>query len=488
MPVKVAKYKKIVLSRAGIAKKRLKIYSKKVYVYSQHHPFRALFFVLALFLLLTILGNVFLAPKPEVTKEEEIVKEVEVHSVGSAAQVTYQGKIEKTGVVKIVAQTPGIVSEINVTEGNHIVRGTRILSLSSNYQGGNALSVARQIAGTTYANAKNTYDDQKEIIAKQRELTNKNSDNAVLMRDIAAQSASSTRDLASLNQDIVDTIEANLEELEATNIGGVNDAAILQTKQALAQFQSALIQTTSSYRNLEIQSNSASNDTANLQRDIALKQLDIQEKALKMNLDIAGLQLRMAQINEANMFPVSPFTGVVDRVFVVKGQSVNPGTVLAQISGDKQFAQLIVNVPEDIAKNISVYEPSVLYFDNGEVAELMPQHVSRDATTGVLYSVIYDLGDPRVSSLTDSAYIEVKIPIGAPDTLEIDPYIPIDSIVQTQDKAVIYVVDRDRAKAVEVVLGQIQGRYVQVLSVLPENAKVILNRDVINGDKVKVIR
>lgn len=477
-------FRRALPKRASEVNKRRKVVVKRTYSFTQAHPFRALFIVLFLFLLLMILGNTLLAPKKTVTQTPNNPKVVKVYKIGSAPEITYQGKIEKSGVVKIVAQTPGIVSNINVSEGQSVVRGTNILSLSTNYSGGNAMSIARQIAGSQYANAKNTYDDQKQIIAKQRELADKNRDNAGGLRSITAQSATDTQGLASLDQDIVNGIQSNINNLEATNVGGINDAAILQAKEGLAQFKAALVQATSSYKTLQVQSNTNSADTAALQHDIAIKQLDIQEKTLQMTLDIAGLQLRMAQVNEATMFPSSPFSGVVERIFVHEGDSVNPGTPLAQISGDSQHAEVIVSVPDNIARRVSSFEPSTLFFEE-QTIHLMPTYVSRDSTSGTLYSIIYDLGDLSIANLTNEAFIQVKVPIGIAKTTNLDPYVPLDAITQTQEEAFVYVVDSQNiARAKKVTLGTIQGRFVEVLTGIPQNAQVILDRNVIDGDRV----
>src|SRR4029078_10686644 len=119
---------------------------------------------------------------------------------------------------------------------------------------------------------------------------------------------------------------------------------------------------------------------------------------------------------------------------------VNPGTVLAQISGDLEHGQVIVNVPDNIARRISNFEPSTLFFEN-QTIKMMPTFVTRNATNGTLYSVIYDLGDLAIINLTDSAFIEVRVPIGVASTTNEDRYVPLDAVVQTEQEAFVYVVD-----------------------------------------------
>lgn len=454
---------------------------KKAYLFTQSHPFRAFFTVLGIFLILMILGNVVFGPKPSKTTEVAAAKEVHIFQIGKAPKITYQGKVEKSGVVKIVAQMPGIVSGVNVSEGQQVGMGTNIVSLATNYSGGNVMSVSRELASVQYQNAKDTYDTQKDIISKQRAVADKSRDNGSLMRDIANTSSSSTSDLIALDQQIVDSLQASVDSAP--------DAATkLQAQSALAQAKSGLIQLQSSYQSLQIQTNSNSVDLANLSHDLAVKQLDLQERALQTGLSVASLQLRMAQINEASMYPSSPFAGTVDRVFVNVGDNVNPGTVLAQISGASQHVKVVVNVPEKIARNISQVEPSVLHV-NGKSVEAYPDYVSLDATAGTLYSVVYDLEDAPPAGITDASFVEVEIPVGTPDASNLDPFVPLDSVIQTQEEAQVFIADsKNIARAKKVTLGDIQGRFVEVLSGLPENATIILDRNVIEGDKIKVIR
>ena len=482
-PFILAKYKKANKLRLSANEKR-KVFTKKTLFFIQKKPFTSFFSVLLIFLLLMIAGNVLFSPKPEKEKNLNTVKAVETYKLGGAPRINVLGKVEKSGVIKIVSQMPGIVSNINVYEGQAILNGTNILSLSSNYQGGNALSVARQIASTQYSTAKENFDLQKDVIIKQRVVANKNKENGNLLKDITAQSAISTKELFTLNNSIVDTMEANIKYLESTNIGGVNDSAILQSKQLISQFQSAMAQTNASFRNLEVSVNENSDDISNLNFEVALKQLEIQEKSLNMSLELSRLSYNAALINEANMYPSSPVSGTVNKIFVHLGDSINPGTPLANISANNQHVKIVAYVPENVAKNISNFEPSTILIGKKTI-EMIPTFVSKDATSGVLYSVVYDLDDSFASALTDSTYVNISIPIGVADTTNISPFIPLDSVIQTQEEAYVFVVDKGKAKSIKINLGQIQGKYVEVISGLPKDSEIIMDRNVIEGDKIK---
>lgn len=482
------KFKKKFGEKVTLFNKKRKVTSKRTLIYIQKKPFTSFFAVLGLFLILMVIGNLLFSPKATLTDDKKAAKKVTVYKLGSAPTLTYEGRVEKSGVVKIVAQMPGVVSAVNVYEGEEVGKGRILISLATNYQGGNVLSISRQIAQTQYQNSKDTFDTQKDVIAKQRENADKNKENADALRQISIQSATDTQALFDLNRTVVDSIAQNIKNLESTNTGGINDAAILQSKQILSQYQSAMNQTNSAFRNLQVQTSDTSNTIANNSYDIALKQLDIQQKALETNLQVSKLSYNMALVNEASMYPASPFAGTVDKVFVKVGENVTSGKELVSISGFDQHTEVVVNVPEGVAKNISAFEPSILTIGNKEIS-MMPTYVSKDATNGVLYSVIYQLDDSFSANLTNFSFVKVKLAIGVADTTNIDPYIPLDSVVQTQEESYVYIVDdKNLARVKKIKLGQIQGRYVEVLEGLPNDVQIILDRNVIEGDKVSVVR
>jgi multidrug efflux pump subunit AcrA (membrane-fusion protein) len=461
---------------------RQKINYHKIPALIQSKPYTSFFAVLLVLFVFMVLGNVFFSPKPEPQTNLTASKKVNTFKIGKASRMTFQGKVEKTGIIKLVAQMPGIVSSINVSEGQEVSAGTNIISLSTNYQGGNAVSLQRQMAQNQYQNAKDSYDQQGDIIGKQKDMANKNHDNQVLMQQIAQSSITQTQGLSDLNNGIINSLNQAIQALPA----GSSDILALMAQ--LSQFSSAQNQTNSALQNLQIQTNQASIDSSKEQHDLTVEQLDLQRKMLDMNLDLSKIQYNLALVSEANMFPSTPIAGTVDRVFVKLGDSVNPGMPLANISGSSQHVKIVVNVPETVAKNISKFEPSTLQIGNSNV-EMIKSYVSLDATDGNLYSVIFDLDDSLSSKLTDASFITVNIPIGSANAINENPFVPLDAVIQTQEEAFVYIVGKGNiATGKKVQLGDIQGDYVQVLSGLPKDVQIILNRNVIEGDKVEILK
>ncbi|NTU73290.1 hypothetical protein HGB07_03930 [Candidatus Roizmanbacteria bacterium] len=215
-----------------------------------------------------------------------------------------------------------------------------------------------------------------------------------------------------------------------------------------------------------------------------VQELDIQEKTLEINKEISNLQLQLAYLSESLMHPSSPFPATIQRILVRQGQAVSPSTPLAVISGSGKHSVAVVSVPADIAKNISNIEDSILQI--GTIAyRTKPTFISQEATGSQLYSVIYDIPDEYQSMLTDGAYITVQAPIGIQQTSATDPFVPLDAVYQTQEAAFVFVAEKGIAVSKSVLLGPVYGNYVSVEKGLSDGDQIIMDRNVVSGDRVK---
>ena len=447
-------------------------------------------FVVILIVLFTLIAASSFIRKPKIKTSEtnQPVKEVQIYKLGGAPKITLQAKVEKAGVIDIVAQTPGIVSKINVEEDKQVWRGQNLISLSTNYQGGNTQSISRQIAEAQNKNTGGTYDTQKDLIAKERDLANKVDAQNDDLRDITRKSASDTQSLVDLNNDILNGIDSHLQDLIDTNVGGIHDAVILQTKELKSQFLSANNGAKASLRSSQYSADSEKNQAliSNLNRDIAGKQLDLQQKSLDLNKEVSALSLKLSQVMEAQMYPVAPFEGTIEKVHVRLGQSVNPGTSLVTIANPNQKVTVVVLAPLGISRNISKIEPSYLKI-NGQRFETKLINISTEATDGSLYSVIFGVPEEAQKSLADKSFVALEVPIGYDVSGNTTPFIPLDSVHQTQEKAFVFVNNNGSVKNQEITLGQVQGSFVEVKEGLLTPTEIILNRNVVAGDKVKII-
>lgn len=468
-----------------IKEKGRKIYFK-IKKFIKSRPLTSFFAVLLLLLALMFAGN-FLSPQKKEEQKPELVKNVQIFKVGENPDISLQARIEKSGVLKITALTPGVIQSINFREGDRVSKGQTLINMSSNYQGGNASSIQRSLAQKQYQNTKDTFETQKEIINTQKSLAEKSGENSEQIRKITDQSLQETRDLINLNQSIVDTLSQNQTTLEQNNTGGVNDAAILQIKSQKAAVQSGLNQLKTGLRQAEFQASADKPpaELAKLQKDLALKQLDLQRKALDLGLEISRLQLVLAQISESLYFPASPFSAIVQRVYIKEGQAVNPGTPLMTLSAIDDPISAIVNLPQNLAGSVSTVLPSTLYINDQQI-QLNPHFVSTEATDGTLYSVIYTIPDKFSRELSDGEYIKVDIPAGLTQTEQSLPFIPLDSVYQSADESIVLVITGEKAESRIIKPGNVFGQFVEVKSGLTKNDQVIINRNILAGDKVSI--
>jgi len=210
---------------------------------------------------------------------------------------------------------------------------------------------------------------------------------------------------------------------------------------------------------------------------------------LDLNKDLAQLNLKLAQISESLMYPASPCPGVVERIYVKVGQSVSPGTVLATIKGDQNTATAVAMVSQDIAMSLSSLGDSQTVID-GQPVTLTMRYVSQEATDGSLHSVLFSVPDEFSVKLANTSFLEVEVPVGIKVGGDSYLFVPLDAVHQGQAVASVYIVeDHDgqlKAVSKEVKLGNVYGAYVEVFEGLQPNDRIIINRNVIEGDTVTI--
>ncbi len=280
----------------------------------------------------------------------------------------------------------------------------------------------------------------------------------------------------------------------STNYQGGN-AAALQTKLAQLQYnnvldigqqQKDLVQ---KQRDLAAEQNKVSKETdlSKLQKDVANIQLDLQNKTIDLTQQTSLTQLQLAQVTEAMMYPSAPFNGVVEKVSVKVGQAVNPGQELMVISQKvpNDPVTAVVYVSADIASVISTLEPTTLYL-KGQTLKEKPFYVTQDAVQGTLYAVYFNIPDKYSNLVTEGGHIRIDLPLDETDTTSVFPFIPIDAIYQTKEQDYVFVAKNGEVETKTVELGEVFGSFVEVKRGLGEEDRIILNRNVIAGDRVTI--
>lgn len=443
---------------------------------------------LALLLGLIVLANFVRNPEPDSGPSAPEVKVVETYSIGTAPVAQIQGRVEKTGVITIVAQNSGVVKHIAAKPGQSVAKGANLVSLATNYQGANSASVQRQIAQKSYQLSKDTLDQQKELIQKQKDVANTEDARDEELRQIDEDAVDEINDLLDINEDILNSINDNLNELQdlqTASPSAETENLIENLRGTKAGQLSAVFGLRQQLRSEEytVDEDEEPTKLRELNKEIALKRLELQEKSLQLEHEVAYLNYKVALITESLMYPAAPFAGTVERVHVRVGEAVNPGDPLITFTGNKQRLSVVALVPENIAKNISPLDASTISINNAEFSSV-PLHVSTEATNGVLFSVIYDLPDDYATQISDNSVVTIKTPIGFADTNGVVPSVPIDIIHQLQDSSFVYIIQDGKAVSRKVKIGEIYGSQVQILEGLESGESVIMNRNVIEGDLV----
>lgn len=459
----------------------------------KRYPIVSFLGVFSLLIALIVIGNIFKKPEVTIEDSEKIPVNVDVYRIGSSPSLSVQGEVQKNGVVTIRAQSGGVVKRINVTEGKNVAKGKSLVELSTNYQGQNLQSVQKAKAASAYQNAKSTYDTNKEIIEKQREIARQSDENSEELREITEASIDDTRTVLSLNNDLLDSVENQVDMLESISPRTPEqESALASLKGQRVQLAASVLQLNASVRQSEYQSDNDSSPAklSKLQKELTLKQLDLQEKALRLSLEISRLDYAASQITESLMFPAAPFDGTVERIKVKIGQTVNPGDELIVITSNDKSSKIVAYVSKEVAKTLSPLEPAKISIDS-DVIEVMPQYVSSEPTDGNLFTVIFLIDAVSSEKLAEGQYVQISLPVGGADTGSTIPFIPLDAVYRTQTHAFVFIAENSEsgqmvAKSREIVAGEVFGNYVEVISGLNDKDAVILNRNVNDSEAVIV--
>jgi biotin carboxyl carrier protein len=329
----------------------------------------------------------------------------------------------------------------------------------------------------------NTYPEQLDAIQQQENLANITLNNFNQQQAIASESAIQTTSLTSSNQSLLDTLNA---ELQADQTNGTPQATITALEgqiNVLQQGQYTLSQSLTSLSN-QLNTQGPQVNQANAQHYLTTEQLQVQEQTLALNKNVMQLQAELANITADNMNPVSPVDGVVERMYVHPGDTVTSSTELAVIAANTHVTTAVVSVPQQVALSASRLDTSVLTI-GGNSYQIKPYYISSEATDGLLYAMFYAIPDDAADLLTNGQYISVSIPVGSSISGSINPYVPIDAVYQTPTSNSLLVAINGKAVTRQVVLGQIFGDYIEITSGLRPGDRVILDRTIVSGDRVR---
>jgi multidrug efflux pump subunit AcrA (membrane-fusion protein) len=461
---------------------------QKIFSVFEKWPIASLVILLISFTALLFFGKKGVI-KPEGLKEEIILKKVKIYNFNEP-RFEAQATIDKTGYLKIVAQTSGVVNRLYVKEGDQVKKNQRIVYLSSNYQGGNAKSLQRQKAQKAYQFEKDHLDDNKHLIILQKALVEEKNNNEDEVKKIKQNSLNDTNSLLEFNLEILTKIDESLKKLKDSNISHSNDSAISQLELQKSQVWSGVNQLRSGKYTLdyELEKDTPIEKLSDLNKDLALKQLSLQEKALDLKLEVSKINYNLTQIAESLSVPVTPFSGQVEKVFVKKGQVVAPGQTLALISASDNESSLIVSLPKNLSGKINFTKAGNLKFNEEKIA-VIPTFKSSDVVNNNLYSFYYQIPEIYQDKFSFNQVLTIDLPLVSDEQTILAP---IDAIYQTQNNSFVYLTASNEGKLIaqtrDVVLGEVLGNLVEIKEGLNQSDQLILNRNIVDNDLIEIIK
>ena len=285
--------------------------------------------------------------------------------------------------------------------------------------------------------------------------------------------------------------------LESEIISNINTA--LATLQGLENIPLRNKQEVDTYRS-QIESARVQLDLANLRFDNALASLDSarqgkdqQLAATLSQVDASQGQMNLVQTQLSYLTIKAPISGTVIEKFVEVGTKINPGQKIASIA-QTDFVKIVADVSSELIGEIKIGQSVIINDDlAGVINNISP---SADAVTRkVKVEVLYDNGN---NDLIPETFVNIQFNrVKGDDMVVGDIYIPLKSVVITQNEHYVYVLGRgdqsddetrEYATKVNVVLGEIKGDSVLIVRGLLVGDELVTNNVQLikDGDEVKV--
>jgi RND family efflux transporter MFP subunit len=179
----------------------------------------------------------------------------------------------------------------------------------------------------------------------------------------------------------------------------------------------------------------------------------------EQRLAAAQAEFDAAEAAIAQVQLTSPLDGIVARIFVQPGQTVDLNTVVAEIIDPKRLVAT-VNIPADEALQVKTGQSAEIFTDAG-IRPAATAQVSFVGTTVDFKTaaVLVRLALPEDSGLRPGQFVRASI---VTQTLTGRLAVPRESVVKADDMDVIYVVEGDKAMQLPVKTGLRDGNLVEV--------------------------
>jgi membrane fusion protein, multidrug efflux system len=201
----------------------------------------------------------------------------------------------------------------------------------------------------------------------------------------------------------------------------------------------------------------------------------------------AVLQLEQAQKQLDDATITAPITGIVSRKLFEKGEFVNMGSPMFTMVDISRF-KIKLNVSETNVYHLKTGDIAMVTTDvypgvklQGKVSYISPKG---DETHN--YAVEIEMANSREYPLKSGTFanVQIQLPTKA-DAL----YIPRESLLGSVNDAQVYVAENRKANLRSITVREGNDKYLQVISGLSENEKVVVNGQInlADGKDIKII-
>ena len=225
--------------------------------------------------------------------------------------------------------------------------------------------------------------------------------------------------------------------------------------------------------------------TKQRQDRIAWKQHFIQERSVELAHDTAQLQAAQAYATAALFRTVAPLAGQLEEVTVKVGDYVQAGKVLAILKANHtNDTRITAHIGAERASHIDLDSEITAQYKNKTIP-LEIIHLSQSSTGGEAYTLTFNIAKNEANNIDDGSFIQINLPLQAEENI----LIPLDSIHFSADNAEVYTAENIEGATVarlkNITLGEVIGSYIVVTEGLDKNVKIIMDRNVTDGEKVK---
>ena len=214
--------------------------------------------------------------------------------------------------------------------------------------------------------------------------------------------------------------------------------------------------------------------------DVELASLRKDREVRRYTLTSSRLNLALALRNDAVLQPKSSLPGIITNIAVRRGQFVNTGDVLATLNASGTNATVEALLSSDTAWLIDPTKEALLVTPSSTTPLTLVYLATQENETG-LYSALFSLPADTAQKLTDGHYTDIRIALKS-QTGSI--LLPLESVSQDAQSAWVMVEENGKAEAKTVTLGNIFGNYIEVVSGINPDSRIILSRGIISGEAI----